>query len=461
MQVQVYELRHVSFTHGPLAGAAWALTYYTGVVRPLPTASSIGHRRRACAAWLRTVVVAVGLAIAIAAAAPVPVDAGPKPPPVPSFWLPIYSIWSTVFEAVPVGAPVIDRLTVFVAFRDGRLSAVSQVTGAILWSINPAATAGPEAGGGLVFIISSATLAAFDGTTGNPRWQQPLGSTASMAPVLGPGGLTVVTSKPELLMISPADGRILWRRGLSAPGQTDPVADGEHVYVGLTDGTTIAANVKTGADVWSRRFGGNALALTVIKDRLFVGTSDDFLCAVSTNSGKLKWRWRTGGDVVGAVTADAKRVYFASLDNSVVALGWSGGDLKWEQRLPSRPVGGPRVVGDSLLVATVASELKALTAAKGILYETFALTGRPAQQLLVTPWADGEPPRAIVLTGGGQLLAMGPRVEPPLESLDVTAIGSVIAPEMFDSPEPPLVPMLYPPGRLVLPETRPPLVIKK
>jgi outer membrane protein assembly factor BamB len=384
----------------------------------------------------------------------------PKRPPVPAFWSPIYPIWNFAFDGIPVGQPAFDRTNAYVGLRDGRLAAVSLMTGEVLWSTNHGVTAPPAAIEGLVLAVKGATIIGLDSTKGEMRWQQALGAPSVLAPTVGPNWIAVITTKPELLLFRPDDGSLLWRQTLAATARALPTGDTDRIFIGLTNGQVIALSAKDGAAQWTRKVGGEPLVLTLNRDRVFVGTSDNFLCALIADNGRQKWRWRTGGDVGGAVAADDKRVYFASLDNSLVALGRGGGDLKWEQRLPSRPVGGPILIGDTLILVTVASELKTFAVDRGTLMDSVALAGRPLHQPHLVPWAGPVPPRAIVLTAGGQLFAMGPTVEPPLEPLDPMPGNLVLPPETLDPIEPPLVPMIYPPGTLLLPETLPSAVIK-
>ena len=390
-----------------------------------------------------------------------PAFGGPRRPPVPAFWSPIHPIWKIALDGIPLGRPAFDGTSVYVGLRDGRLTAVSLTTGAVRWSIDPGVTAPPAAIDDLVLVVKEATLIALDSANGKIRWQQALGAPSVLAPTVGPNWIAVVTTKPELLLLHPPDGSLLWRHTLAAPVRALPTGDADRIFIGLANGQAMALSAKTGAAQWTRKVGGEPLALTLDKSSVFVGTSDDFLHALVAQSGKQKWRWRTGGDVGGAVAADNKRVYFSSLDNSLVALGRGGGDLKWEQRLPARPVGGPVRIGDTLILVTVAGEFKTFAIDRGTLMDTVVLAGRPLHRPYIVPWTGPVPPRAIVLTAGGQLLAMGPVVEPPLERFDPTSGSTALPRETIEPIEPPLEPMHYPPGRLLLPEVLPLAVVKK
>jgi outer membrane protein assembly factor BamB len=455
------ELGHVSPADGSANPGLGALTYYTGVVRPKNVRPVIDAARRVLR-WSPRALLGVFVVLALTTThGATPATAAPKPPPVPSFWGPIYPVWHIALEGIPLGPPAFDTARAYIALRDGRLAAVSLATGGLLWSTNQAVSSPPAVIDGLVMAASGETLIGLDSATGKRRWQQPLGSTCVLAPTVGATWIAVITSKPELLLIHPSDGRLLSRQTLPAAVKVPPAGNADLVVVGLTNQQVMAVSTARGSVVWTRKIGGEPLVLTLDRDRVFVGTGDAFLCALSAANGSQKWRWRTGGDVGGAVFPTDKRVYFASLDNSLVALSRSGGDLKWEYRLPSRPVGGPVLIGDTLLLATVASQVKTFAADRGTLLETVALPGRPLHQPHMIPWTGPVPPRAVILTAGGQLIAIGPSAEPPLVPLDPMPGNLVLPPESLESVEPPLVPMLYPPGRVLLPETLPPAIIKK
>jgi len=394
---------------------------------------------------------------AVAAAQPArPPAARSKTPAAPSaFWFPLRTIWTQPLAGPPVGPPAFDAGCAYVALRDGGLTAVSLTTGGVLWTRSLRLTAPPAAAGGVLVAVTGAALSNLDPGTGATRWRVDLGAAATLTPLISPAGITVVTSRPEVLVLRTVDGAVAWRLPLAAPATTAPAADADHVYVGLADGTLLGITAATGAVRWTRMLPAAPVRVTAAGAHLLAGADDDFLYAVVIGSGRVAWRWRAGGDVAGAVALDIRHAYVTSLANSLFSLGRKAGDLKWERRLPSRPVSGPALYGDTLLLGTIAADLRFFAASSGAPAGTFELPGPPIHAPHVLPWNGPTPPRIVLLTAGGVLLSLGPDVEPPLVPLDPMPGRSVPKWDTRIDFEPPLVPMLYPPGRLLPPEVLP------
>jgi hypothetical protein len=143
-----------------------------------------------------------------------------------------------------------------------------------------------------------------------------------------------------------------------------------------------------------------------LDDRLFVGSTDNFFYCLATDNGRVKWRWRTGADVIGLPIVDAHSVYFVSLDNVLRALDRRDGHQRWKRPLPVRPLSGPIQVGDRLLVAGLGSEASAYRMRDGVLV---AAVVSPAELAAVPYAAPPDAPNHTVLvfaTTEGQLQAL-------------------------------------------------------
>ena len=112
---------------------------------------------------------------------------------------------------------------------------------------------------------------------------------------------------------------------------------------------------KPARPVWEAKLPADGTTLTPLDDRLFVGASDRFFYCLSADRGKRKWRWRTGGTIVGTTVVVGDRVYFVSLDNVLRSLNRSDGNQRWKSAVPHRPTGGPFLIGPLLFVPGVSS----------------------------------------------------------------------------------------------------------
>ena len=82
--------------------------------------------------------------------------------------------------------------------------------------------------------------------------------------------------------------------------------------------------------------------------------------------GRVDWRWRTGGDIVGVATSPtSNNVYFVALDNVLRALNLKSGGQQWMRPLPFRPVWAPVQVAGTIVVAGQSPSLRAYKISDG------------------------------------------------------------------------------------------------
>ena len=210
----------------------------------------------------------------------------------------------------------------------------------------------------------------------------------------------------NLVALRGLDGEVLWHRPLASPARIAPAISGRQLYVPLESGHVTALAVQTGTPLWTRRLPGPATGILALDDQVYVGSTDNCLYKLAASNGDIAWRWRTGGDLIGAPVADRDRVYFVGLDNELRALDGRSGALRWQRPLPIRPSTGPLQAGEILIIAGVAVDLRAYRARDGAPAGEMSLKSPEGRDVyfVAPPHLVGSPPAGLlVLTRDGRL----------------------------------------------------------
>ncbi len=334
----------------------------------------------------------------------------------PARFFPLQVGWTAELGAPPSTRPGFDAVHAYVPLRDGTLSAVRLRDGSIAWNIEQAVAFPPAAGDGTVIVAAGAILVALQGATGERLWSLDLASDISAPPLRAAGWLIAPLEGDQLVALESANGREVWRRPLGGPVRVQPAFGGNRLFVPIDDGRLAALDVTTGRLLWEQPLTGSPREVLPL-DAVFVGTTGNYLYRISPANGRIEWRWRTGGDIIGAPIVDEERVYFASLDNMVWALDRDSGVQRWREVLPRRPRAVPGLVDELLLVSSVSEHLPSFKRE----------TGEPANAV-VAPGELGAPPylapslaaaglRMVLLVADGRLVGMRPPLPPPALSL--------------------------------------------
>jgi outer membrane protein assembly factor BamB len=270
---------------------------------------------------------------------------------------PVQTIWTLALNNQITAPPVYDDADGYFTIDQNRIAAYDLGTGTQKWVVAANPRMEPVVGEALLFLIEPSMLTALHTIDGSIAWQLPFAETLVVPPVWDNGWLVAATAADEILAFRGADGYLIWRRAIGSTAHARPSLAADRVYVPTEDGRVIALEVETGAPVWERKIGGAANDILALDERLYVGSKDNYLYCLLTDTGGIDWKWRTGADVIGKPVVDGRRVYFVSLDNVLRALDRKSGGQQWKAALPMRPTSGPLKAGDSVIVAGIASML--------------------------------------------------------------------------------------------------------
>jgi outer membrane protein assembly factor BamB len=269
------------------------------------------------------------------------------------------SRWKLTLPDGPSAPAAYDTSQAYIPLRDGTLIAIALADGRTLWTVEAPTVLRPATGDMSLFVVGEKDIRALNVADGRERWRVALGESANIAPLFDTGWLFVGTANGELVTLRASDGEVLWKRDMGAALNALPAPAGESIYLPLRDGRIVAADLRTGEEHWTRKLAGAPAEILALDDRLFVGSEDNYFYCISLEDGGMRWRWRTGGDIVAAPVVDEARVYFTSLDNVLRALDRRNGSQRWLRPLTSRTSGGPVRSGSLIIVATLSPQLLA------------------------------------------------------------------------------------------------------
>ena len=109
-------------------------------------------------------------------------------------------------------------------------------------------------------------------------------------------------------------------------------AAGSYVYGGATGGTFMALVAETGRVRWSQPLGSISSRPVIGPDRLFVGTNDGEMLAVSLDHGDVMWRYVTKGPILATPRLVGDTVIFTNEADQVYALDARTGEFRWQYK---------------------------------------------------------------------------------------------------------------------------------
>jgi outer membrane protein assembly factor BamB len=272
---------------------------------------------------------------------------------------PVQPAWSKTIGAALSAPPGFAGARAFLPLDTDEIVAYDLTTGTEVWRVPGATSTVPVIAESLLYFVTSDAVVALHVADGSEAWRSSL-AVPLATPVMANGGwLILAGDNGSVTALRTADGTTLWVRELRAAANDPPTIAGDRLYVPTRDGHVLALALETGAPLWDRRLGGAAHAILEHRDRLYLGSDDNFFYSISADDGQVRWRWRTGADIVGAPVADARRVYFSGLDNVLRALDLGSGAQRWKRALPVRPNIGAVLAADTLIVSGLAASFQA------------------------------------------------------------------------------------------------------
>lgn len=329
---------------------------------------------------------------------------------------PLSIAWELDLKSSPSAPPTSDSTQVYVPLRSGNLTSVALDTGHIQWSVKLSSNWTPTTGDNAVYVSNSSAVYALHKENGKEIWHIKFKNKVSTGPLWSKSWLFVGLEDGNLVSLRAKDGAEIWRQPLGSPLAQPPSMKSSRLYAPLKDGRIVALDLLSGNVIWQRTLQGSSTEILALQDRLFVGSTDNYLYSLSSQDGDIKWRWRTGADVIGPPVIGGPHVYFLSLDNVLRGLDRNVGNQRWKKPLPLRPTSGPLLIDEILLISGRDQKIETYYSRDGTSLGSFVASEELASPPLIYEEATGETSLAII-TGEGKLQLLRPGTDPQLVPL--------------------------------------------
>jgi outer membrane protein assembly factor BamB len=349
----------------------------------------------------------------------------PPPPPFAALF-PLEEAWMTTLPAPPSAPAARDGSRVYVPLASESLVALDWASGDMVWSTHLKATSAPVTANGVVYIGTATSIQVLDGTNGDAQWTATTEATQLLCLA---GTRLVAIGTTSVRAFDATSGMPQWTQHLDDAGEPlGAQAYGDAVIVSFAKGAVRRLALDDGHIVWTRSVEPRPGPPLVARNTVYIGSADNRFYALALKDGKVRWSWRTGGDVTGAA-ADAKSVYYTGLDAVVRAINPGNGNQKWKRDIGTRAVAPPLALDGSVLVAGLTPLLSGFAPLTGQPQGTFDLPGDLHGVPLVS---DVLIPRTVAVT---------------VVLKDGRAYGLRSLPLMFNESPPPPLPLPALPGK--------------
>jgi outer membrane protein assembly factor BamB len=284
--------------------------------------------------------------------------------------------WESNGGAGPRATPTLSGSRVYTFGATGILNALEARNGAVVWSRNTASDAGKKVPGwgfassplvidGVVIVAAAGKLAAYNLTTGEPRWFGPNGGGGYSSP-----HLMTIGGVPQILLLSghgatsvaPADGKQLWN--FPMPPNTPIVqpaliGDGDIL---VSDGEGHGMRriaVAHGPGGWTVEERWNSIGLKpyfndfVVHNGHAYGFDGSILACIDVKDGKRKWKGGRYGSGQLVLLPDQDVLLVLSEEGELALVSATPDEFRELARfraIEGKTWNHPALVGDVLLV---------------------------------------------------------------------------------------------------------------
>jgi outer membrane protein assembly factor BamB len=239
-----------------------------------------------------------------------------------------------------------------------------------------AAPLGPTVDGSRILLpLAGGQVVCLDWETGSLIWSSESGGTITSPIALTPSGALIASGKlgadgsdagASLRSVDRATGLTIWARDYPR-AFTAPLEVGENrIFAGSGDGALYALSADDGRVLWKvdtqDRIRGQALVAGGV---VYFGGDDGLFRAIDAGAGSPIWTIKTPAAIACRPAVDDRHVYFGSGEGFMYCVNRATGVIKWRSRTGAAIEAAPVLIGDRLLAASFDNFIYCLSRSNG------------------------------------------------------------------------------------------------
>lgn len=260
-------------------------------------------------------------------------------------------------------APLVFGNKVIVGLNNGKLIAVDKVTGKLIWTYTTDNQISGSANvwisgikAGIVVGSYDYYLHCIDPRTGKGLWKIETNNYVNGTPSIQDGKIVFGGCDGVIRVVDPLSGNQKDTVDIGVYIAASPSLADDMAYFGDYDGTIFGLNIRTKKMAWKipgNSESGSVLAVPAVGyNYVVIGNEDKYLYCYNALTGKLTWKYRTNGRIVGSAVITKTKVLFTSMDGTVNILGLADGKKLWSFNTGTSISSSPSVILGKFYILT-------------------------------------------------------------------------------------------------------------
>lgn len=266
--------------------------------------------------------------------------------------------WVRDYETGFLASPALNDGKLVIGDVEGNVYAIDVENGKEIWR----SETGGEVNGSANFFQDAVVLASQDGSLycfdladGKKRWTYQTEDQVQCSPSVAGNRTFLGGCDGQLHQVDLRTGMTIGQPlPLGGPTGSTPAISGSLVVLPIMDGIVLAFNWQEQKQVWSYQDLDQLMeyrsSAAIAEETVVVSSQNKQVDALSTDSGKLKWRYTLKRRADASPLIAGEDVWIAATDGRLIRLVLESGKEKWSYEIRGSFLASPAIVGDKLFI---------------------------------------------------------------------------------------------------------------